>query len=130
MMKEELTIEDVAMYLPWNVNMIFPKSGDVRELTGVFMEREELRFCFGVINRGQDLWKYKLALRPMSDLTDEFIEEVRGSMMISKVDVVYIEQSPIGRLKYYQLIYLWQNHFDVKDLIGRGLAVNLNDLKL
>ena len=103
-MKEELTIEDVSMYLPWNVNMIFTTSGDVRELTGVFMEREELRFCFGVINRGQDLWKYKLALRPMSDLNSNVIDYMW-------FEVLGTENESFDKYKFYEICELGQVQF-------------------
>ena len=73
---DKLELKHLAPYLPYGLKMILEKSGDIRELNGLFIDLGELRFHFNVINRGQRLWNYKPILRPLSDLTKEI--EVDG----------------------------------------------------
>ena len=140
-MKNELELKHIVGYLPYRLKMILPKSGDIRTLTGIYVELSELRFHFGIINRGQTIWKYKPILRPMSDLTrDELKEqgywhhlvdyltyELQTELKEKGIEkaIEWIDNAPSGMVEF-----LRSRHYDVQFLIPRNLAVDVNSLEI
>ena len=122
MMKEELKIEDVAMYLPYNVKYVITGSGTIKTLEPFDIST--------VINSGD-----KLAVKPLSDTE---IRLVKYNFHTLGIDGLYewqvilqlLRDQYFGLLPQCLFIVLLVEHVDVANLIGRGLAVNLNDLKL
>ena len=74
-------------------------------------------------------------LRPLSDLTDP-IEELGGCMEVETLQcrelyqqMVKIGEIQISFIPYQIMTYLFENHYDVFELIPEGLAIDINTLE-
>lgn len=84
---------------------------------------------------GIDGWK--LALRPLSDLTKEIehngekvnVYEILGSVYQFYIDAILKGEIPINYLPYECIEILLKYHFDIHNLIEKGEAININTLK-
>lgn len=144
---ETLKLEHLAGYLPYGLKLT--RNGFTGTLTSIILPREDvkrLRFTISCSQWYEDFEgtnPYKPILRPLSDMTKEI--EVNGEKFIplhkileeycfdlSKMDNDYIlsfEDSLINVDMSYttaQLLLSW--HFDIKNLIDKDLAVNINTL--
>lgn len=134
----KIELKHLAPYLPYDLSMIFEKSGDVRKLKGLSYDCE-LIFYFHVIQRGQTIWNYKPLLRPLSDLTTEiehngenicvweFLQEETGHSPHS-IDGFIERGSLLMNITHDVVEKLFEWHFDVFDLIPKGMAVNINNI--
>ena len=64
-----ITLEQLAIYLPYRLKMIFLKSGRIKTLTGLNKEKNDLYFHFGIIRQSQILFNFRPIMHPLSDLT-------------------------------------------------------------
>jgi hypothetical protein len=87
--------------------------------------------------RIKDMLEYKLVLHPLSDLTDEMIEDICQRYRRSETNAESWASSLRFLRKYggtrYELplefwSYLFELHFDVFGLIESGLAIDKNTL--
>lgn len=73
---------------------------------------------------------FKLHLRPLSDLTKEYLElnnkdSVGRWSLICKYEYKYI----LDCVYYNEMQFLLEHHFDVFGLIEKGLAIDINTLE-
>lgn len=143
-MKDKLTIEDLAPYLPYGLKI---------DTKGYFYEFILTPIELDVASFNEKGWKP--ILRPLSDLTKE-IEHNRERFMpsewfeigdegnnseeydsgniklVKNIQWASLDSSghDARRLPYGVVIKLIEWHFDVFGLIEKGLAVDLNTIKL
>lgn len=74
--------------------------------------------------------EFKPILRPLSDLTKKYyFDNLKdGDFELSEEIIKEIKTISRGYLKFYQLNYLLNHHFDVFGLIEKGLAIDINTL--
>jgi hypothetical protein len=101
MSQEKLTLEHLAAYLPYGVEILQPDAEGRNTFT---LDVEGLR-----IMEVQGFEHFKLKLRPVSDLEHNTPEYLQGCM-------------------YSYVQYLLSNHYDVFGLIPKGLAVSIHDI--
>lgn len=141
---ESITIEQLAFYLPYEINVMRRYSPSQSEeyfkqkLTGITTDKV-------ILDAGEveDYFNVFPLLRPMSDI-DKLIATKNGDINFSKkydlgrdvdgdwCDINYAEQcespvtlTPICSYNWW----LFENHFDVFGLIKKGLAINFNDVE-
>ena len=156
----KLELKHIAPYLPYGVNCRYKYLSNDKytkaKLTGLtFTEIEttykrKIKGCAGDLigfegnNNIHDL-KFKLELRPLSDLTKEI--EVNGEKFVptEKYSDVFginddylieamngecgIDIEDCKNLPQYVFDWLASLHFDVSGLIEQGLAIDLNTVK-
>jgi hypothetical protein len=72
---------------------------------------------------------YKPILRPLSDLTEEFVTNNQSTEnQFDVYDIDRVLNQHRSQYKLYRLMYLFENHFDVFGLIEEGLAIDINSL--
>lgn len=85
---------------------------------------------------------HKPILRPLSDLVNtithngeefipvEWLEDMYYTLDLHKQVMMLINDTPdwVNQLDFMLVMHLIEWHFDIYDLIGEGLAVNVNDL--
>lgn len=149
-----LTLEDISPYLPYGVYFEGPHliySGNPPEPS-----HEEYGPILLTLENLQQFLKHQfpLDLRPLSDLTKEINHNGERFVPIERLKEWYNSQpdSYINKLGFvywdgnftlfgleddesyevsmpyqmYQMLYSW--HFDTNDLIGKGLALNMNGI--
>jgi len=134
---EKLELKHLAPYLPYG--LMIKESYIGKELKMIGCENtKELR-----IRLTDGLYAYeannmKPILRPLSDLTDEMIEDIYQRYGRSETNAESWASSLRFLRKYggtrYELPlefwnYLFKHHFDLFGLIPSGLAVDINTLK-
>ena len=143
---EQITIKELAPYLPYGLKGIIETKSSYYEVELVTMNKSTIQTKPQIHGFTYCEYKYfKPLLKPLSDLTKEIEHNGKKFVPIEKLEwdywcgelgeITYCEygESPrvaINVLDYindYHLLLEW--HFDVFDLIGRGLALNLNELK-
>lgn len=133
-MKKELTLEHIALYLAYGLNLQFSYEDDTEQnvkrglLTDVYTIDDDVKLSVEHMD-DEHIWMFKPILRPMSDLTMELVNELLPKMHITKRDIEEMKSTPIGHWKYYQVVSAAQMHIDFRDLIEKGLAVNLNTIE-
>lgn len=122
MEENKLTIEHLAPYLPYNVNVFTIRDGKPSEkyrLNAAYME---------AMLTIPD--KYMIALRPLSDLTKEI--QYKGKRFIpveefKAADYIFpLDEDNYNNLSYGIVKILLRWHFDIEELIEKGLAVDMN----
>ena len=147
----ELTVEHLTPYLPYELKVEGQTRKEIFELCGLDGTIALLVGCGRV-----DLFDIKPILRPLSDINKElFINGNFGFIPAKRIANEYIHKSNwgkneigigildkegkminlcfigneiVGECPYmvYQKLCEW--HFDIFDLIGKGLAVDINTL--
>jgi hypothetical protein len=71
--------------------------------------------------------KHKPILYPLSDY-EKFNEIV---LEMSNYEIIMIDNNPdlVKRLSYEVIELMFKNHIDIHGLIGKGLAININEIK-
>ena len=73
--------------------------------------------------------KYKMKLRPLSDLTKDIREYLPSVALEDASEIVdAIETGDILYIRYDLINKLLERHFDIFELIDAGLAVDINSL--
>lgn len=145
---EKLTLEQIAPYLPYKLVLGLTHSHAPIICTGLTIHEDGIMAHHkkGSVNVSLEKW-YKPILRPMSDFDDptkyhnednySFMAEFNKSSGIIDIDrdldfeieershITYLNCS--NALMVYD--FLFKHHFDVFDLIEKGLAISIHDLK-
>lgn len=147
---DKLELKDIAPYLPYRLKLYHLshfKGNKIIEDWGLknCSDYPVSEYCDGT-TYGRTLQEIKPILRPMSDLTKEIIHNGETFVPIERLkeysdhkiefegpDYILIkedysfEQNVLGApLAVIQKLCEW--HIDFQDLIGRGLAINLNEV--
>lgn len=69
---------------------------------------------------------YKPVLKPLTDLKSHF--DAYRSDIFSDFEY-YLTCIKNGDMDYSEYCYVFSGHYDAFDLIGKGLAINYNDIK-
>jgi hypothetical protein len=137
----ELTLEHITPYLPYGLycinewdkkskvvlNFSFENNTDINETRVSFLLKRQ----------------YKLILRPLSELNKPICdlepEVTFNDWLSSEYGIRYnsnkgyfnygIEKLDIVHLSYEVVLYLLERHFDINNLIGKGLAIDINTVK-
>jgi hypothetical protein len=131
-----ITLKELSAYLPYKIQGV----ADFLPDTIFIVNSISCTWVKGYTKEGNNvplgcnIKKFKPLLRPLSDLTKEI--EVNGERFIpiNKLPIIGIEvlelESDINNgcieQKYYSKLLEW--HFDVFNLIGRGLGIDLNSI--
>lgn len=95
----------------------------------------------GLINNDYDLEEVKPCLFPLSSMTEEQIEELNEKFNVQLLgDNIYIHYHPqgywdtdleVGLQDWLWLInWCYKNHFDINQLIEKGLAIDASKLNI
>ena len=120
---KELLIKDLCARLPYNVicQVEFKENGKynskVMLLSGIFIDEAYFTTKGGSIYSNE----YKPYLFPMSSMTDEQEKEYNNLNCYEPGCFPHTEEA---------LDYLLKNHFDYRDLIERGLAIDATELNI
>jgi hypothetical protein len=136
-MKEQLTLEHLAPYLPYGVKIAHGLI--IKDLTAVSLDSPFV-FCTTYLSSRVktmiNISDIKPILRPLSDLTkeievdgEEFIPiDYIGLMDYDTYSLLYI-QNHTYRLPYQIFNKLLSWHFDIFGLIQKNLAIDINTLE-
>ncbi len=114
----KLTLEHLAPYLPYNVQM----RGKVKGRR-VVLNSATLPYAENGL--------YTLILHPLSDLTDEKIDEFNLDITdVIELREVHNHYKIATHLDYNLCQILFKHHFDIFRLIDKGLAIDINTLNL
>ena len=143
-MENKLTILEVSAYLPYDLWMkYFPKTSFTEnvKLLGIHTNNEYVYIGGSRIADGTNLSYVKPYLRPLSDLTKEIEHNGRKFIPIDWLENEYFnldlhEQAQtlvsdsrwLNHCNYLLIRHLLEWHFDIENLIERGLAIDLNTL--
>tara|TARA_R110000772_G_scaffold46246_6_gene105612 strand:- start:3755 stop:4192 length:438 start_codon:yes stop_codon:yes gene_type:complete len=143
----ELTLEHIAPYLPYGLKIARNESlipSRYEEWAYVFTLNPEVssyndRNIFSELLNGKDIVNtpIKPLLRPLSELTDEVIEELyfmfEGESDASCWESNVRQMRKYGGTRYSLPLEIWnwmyENMFDINNLIGKGLAIDINTVK-
>ncbi len=121
---EELKLEEIAPYLPYgleyiiNITDLHPKAPEEkREMT---LTKDSISLC---LSWGKPLL-YPLSMLADSKWLDVFVQsDIDDILEFNRVDKC------LDRVEHYLVMMLYRNHFDVENLIGRGLAIDKTTIK-
>ena len=147
-MKEQLTLEHLAPYLPYGLKGVSIKENlGIETVKGFSIYGRDNTVCLSTNVDDIDLVLFKPILIPLSDLTKEI--EVNGEKFVpmdkikllcndesfsvnQKAEVVmYLDGSweRPNNWTYELMVLLFQWHFDIFNLIPQNLAIDINTLK-
>lgn len=90
---EKLELKHWCAYMPYGLKMIFEKSGNIRELTGLQTSSGmSMIFIFNELYHSQEFFNYKPILRPLSDLTKEIEHNGEKFVPIEVIGKLFVEQ--------------------------------------
>jgi len=141
-MKTELQVSDIAMYLPYGLTFL-DTQGEVKELDTISMDSVNVKGrtrTYGMYCAVSDI---KPRLRPMVDLNKEdtlmdlkwifsgliSYDDQKREFIIEIEGGEYEDDVSISAMPYKAAQYLIENLFDINDLIGQGLAVDINTVE-
>ena len=141
-MKAELQVSDIAMYLPYGLTFLNTQ-GDVKELDTISMDSVNIKGRTRTYGMYCDVSDIKPILRPMVDLSkeDTFMDlkwifsglisydDQKREFRIEIEGGEYEDDVSISAMPYKVAQYLIENLFDINDLIGQGLAVDINTVE-
>lgn len=122
---KQLTIEHLSAYLPYNVKCY----ANAKHFgVNVLVKELDVYMMMNILNNDTS---YKIALRPLSDLTKKDLKEKLKAINY-RTDANGIEAiiSDIkNNMAEYELMLLcFENHIDCFGLIEQGLAIDLNKI--
>ena len=139
----ELTLEHITPY-GTNVKAI-DELGNIRTVTYYHATYDTEKVgVLRLLDHDKDgVYYHKLLLRPLSELNKPICdlepEVTFNDWLSSKYDIRYnsnkgyfnygIEKLDIVHLSYEVVLYLLEHHFDINNLIGKGLAIDINTVK-
>ena len=73
---------------------------------------------------------FKPILRPLSDLTEEYLMDSNLGIL-DQIELERLKEKRLGfhNVAYPLAVHLFENHFDVFGLIEKGLAISIHDIK-
>lgn len=131
---QKIKVSEIAPYLPYKVKARFKetnKKGCRSYVNGTVacVYNDGSIVCGDTVNASPE--KFKLILRPLSDLTSEFFSEVLNIDISDEITIKEFrdQQISIFNLPFGCAKILFENHFDLLGLIERNLAIDINTLK-
>jgi hypothetical protein len=141
-MKDQLTLEHLAPYLPYKLKAyqtVFTqvKSGKDKVTTEIRIVNSTTIYNFFQLGKHKSHEHVKPILRPLSDLTNEIVKEFfdLDSVDLELIDIeqwrkeLYTDVKSEARFQYRQFQVLFKHHFDVFNLIQKNLAIDINTLE-
>ena len=130
----KLELKHLAPYLPYKLKLI-PDCGNDGKLTSLDAEIGYVNFGWGDAFKIEDV---KPVLRPLSDLL-KYVwqegEQFKVFKTFGLIDELEDQMEWIGEGRFFtqEIPYeimevLFEGHFDVFDLLGEGLATDINTL--
>jgi len=132
----KLEMKHLAPYLPYGLKVVRPDGRTVLQVEGItngmyiFTENGMPENTYG------DIYGSKPILRPMDDLSKNEFYDITESLCATENHNGWGSDMNIGgqtthwqfKGNYEALAVLFENHFDVFDLIPAGLAIDINTL--
>ena len=116
-------LEEIVGYLPYELKLMYgcimDKDNDHIEIMDAYNLKHVLK--------GYGTFVIKPILRPIEDLYSE--ETDCGIKIVHYFNFKTSVKLDCRNFPYHVMVQLFKNHFDVFDLIGRGLAIDINTLK-
>jgi hypothetical protein len=137
-MKTEIKLEEIVCYLPYGLKFYVFDDPAIEKKYLKQYPNGNSRVDLTFENFKEKIYKdgFKPILHPLSDLTKEI--EVNGEKFVPNLhkdfnlfiqsDLEYFI-SNIHFAHFFQIKKLYQWHFDIHNLIERGLAIDINTLK-
>lgn len=126
-----LNFKNIAPYLPYGLRIKHVTNGNIFKAEGIHSFYEDGTFIYywdknyGTINQSSS---YIPILKPLSDLGKEeefknyyFSFDEKDGFMIKRINENYT--------RFEELLFLFENHFDVFGLIQKGLAISIHDVE-
>jgi hypothetical protein len=135
-MKTEIKLEEIVGYLPYGLKICFFKHGiqyRFDKLNSIVTTYNGS--CVNLINSISDI---KPILRPLSDLKNKDLDYwIEFSQAIDEMNTDYLIDALVNGTFYSKDIHfsfkllkvLYSMHFDIHNLIERGLAIDINTLE-
>jgi len=129
---ETLQLKHLASYLPYELKGYYLDSEVLGTVVKLETYRVSGRTVYGnKVPIGDRISYFKPILRPLSDLTKEI--EHNGERFIPNDRVCYWENKELAKTNILDMPYKWilrlfEWHFDIFDLIGHNLAIDINTL--
>ena len=117
----ELVVSELCARFPYTV-YAYLNDKIVKLIDIHFTSRNEPTFTFSDGTKqyiGVDVDRIKLCLRPMKSMTPEEREDYEQTLSVMSDGL----GTKITYTSYYAISWLIEHHFDYKDLIGKGLAI-------
>lgn len=125
-MKVTLQVYDIAMYLPYGLTFL-NTHGEVKELDCISGSSVNIKGRSTTYGMYCDFDEIKPLLRPLSDLDPHNLPEVEEPKNQSPAVIFFDKTVEMCYWKEYQ--FLIENLYDINDLIGQGLAIDINTIQ-
>lgn len=125
---ETLELKHLAPYLPYSISMQFIireeviRTGVMTRLLNYSHETHPERVAIDNYD-SEHIWMFKPILMPLSDLTKDKWKEINTVFDFSE-----LKDFDVNFIPYSLFIFLVKNHFDIFNLIPKGLAIDFNTL--
>ena len=123
----KLTAEHIYAYMPYGLQIKYPDSGKIYTVE-VIDEADYINNEYPLSTvihciETQELQplSFKLLLKPLSELTDELLNDISAIDGINGVEAV-IEKVRLGLISHINMTILSRERYDVFGLIENGLA--------
>ena len=144
-MENKLELKHLAAYLPFGLKVRSFREGQALFLEDISMSGEFIDYLFKKSEvRTYSTLIYKPILRPLSDLTKEITHNGETFVPLAKYNDVFgenddylieylndeggIDYEDCKTLPQYVFNWLASLHFDLYDLIEKGLAIDINTI--
>ena len=133
-----IKLEEIVGYLPYGLKIECHSEYEIKKEGSYISEMVEISKT-GVTDNYGNNWNLEIKpiLRPLSDLTKEI--EVNGEKFVPTTEYSYLRFEEISTFKsgcnalqfiqVRELNLLYEMHFDIHNLIERGLAIDINTLE-
>lgn len=137
----KIELKHLTSYLPYNLKITKEDWGKIGELVP-FIKKDlkglQIEIDYALTTKSKPI------LRPMNEVEDYFLE-LYGKLQhqditdyldedflssMDNLDISEIGDKKIEYLPYGTIQVLLKHHFDIFDLIAKGLALNINDFSL
>jgi hypothetical protein len=141
----ELEIKHLAPYLPYGLKLQYvvrekvEKTGVLQSISHRDFETHPTRVSIEGLYNEEHIWMFKPILRPLSDLNNEIVINgekhqmwllINGQKALENGEIENMNgyQYSILELSYNKIQTILKFHFDIFNLIGQGLAVDINTI--
>jgi hypothetical protein len=129
-MKEQIKLEEIVGYLPYGLKLRVRLNRFSRGPLGKMYTDKTIEFTFKNISKlkpGVHYTSIKPILRPLSSLTEK---DCMYYELINVVSILCGQSSEyiLRHTCYKDIETLYKYHFDIHNLIERGLAIDINTL--